>query len=186
MNDLPPLLSINNERKSPVNSKRRERKRRTTTQVNPEGFFRFKVNQKKSIDDFGSSSVLIADDNMTNRFVLKSLLKKCGYNSIDAQDGADAVNIVKRYIENSTMKNLLLIFMDLQMPVMNGIEATRAIYNLCTNSGLNPPPIIGVSSDILEEDRAKFLESGIIEFINKPLDRAKIITVMKTYDRKYK
>lgn len=132
------------------------------------------VTKSKCAEDLDSSHILIADDNMSNRFILKALLKKFGYDSVEAQDGSDAVNIVHGYVTSGSIKRLLLIYMDLQMPIMNGIEATKAIIEMCGNAGVNSPPIVGVTANSLEEDRYKFEQSGISEFINKPVDKRKI------------
>ena len=133
------------------------------------------------VDSLRTCNVLIADDNITNRSVLKGLLKKYGFDSIEVQDGSDAVDVVKNYVKSGDIKNLLLIYMDLQMPIMNGIEATRAIIELCTNAGVNPPPIIGLSADSLEEDRYKFELAGINEFISKPVDKSKLNNTIRKY-----
>eukprot|EP00826_Nyctotherus_ovalis_P054761 TRINITY_DN7198_c0_g8_i1.p1 TRINITY_DN7198_c0_g8~~TRINITY_DN7198_c0_g8_i1.p1 ORF type:complete len:812 (+),score=171.71 TRINITY_DN7198_c0_g8_i1:268-2703(+) len=152
---------------------RREKKRRTTMQEDMKApLLRFTT--AKCIEDFSSCSILVADDNMSNRFILKALLKKYGYNSIEAQNGSDAVNIVTKYINSGTIKDLLLIYMDLQMPIMNGIEATRAIIEQCASAGVSSPPIVGVTANSLEEDRFKFEQAGISEFISKPVDKVKI------------
>jgi len=161
-------------------AQRRERKRRTTLQdgIN---VTHVRTLKKTYVDDNNSCKILITDDNMSNRFILKSMLHKCGLNSIEAQNGLDAVNAVQKYLNLGNIKDLLLIFMDLQMPVMNGIEATEAILELCNSSGVVAPPIIGVSSDSLEEDRRKFLGAGINEFVSKPLDKGKVESILSTY-----
>eukprot|EP00826_Nyctotherus_ovalis_P063017 TRINITY_DN9203_c0_g1_i4.p1 TRINITY_DN9203_c0_g1~~TRINITY_DN9203_c0_g1_i4.p1 ORF type:complete len:407 (-),score=86.90 TRINITY_DN9203_c0_g1_i4:157-1377(-) len=140
--------------------------------------------ERKCVDDVNSWNILVVDDNMSNRFVLKALLKKCGYNSIEAQNGSDAVNIVKKCMREGTMKSLQLIFMDLQMPVMNGVDSTKLILKLCNSAGTRAPPIIGVSSDSLEEDRLRFEQAGISEFVSKPLDKTKIDRIMHSYIKK--
>eukprot|EP00826_Nyctotherus_ovalis_P060106 TRINITY_DN8409_c0_g3_i3.p1 TRINITY_DN8409_c0_g3~~TRINITY_DN8409_c0_g3_i3.p1 ORF type:complete len:617 (+),score=183.47 TRINITY_DN8409_c0_g3_i3:77-1927(+) len=142
------------------------------------------VSKSKCAEDLNSFHILIADDNMSNRFILKALLKKFGYNSIEAQDGSEAVNIVRNYISSGAMKHLLLIYMDLQMPIMNGIEATKAIIRICGDAGVDSPPIVGVTANSLEEDRYKFEQSGISEFINKPVDKRKIDETIDRFIKK--
>ena len=182
-NVLAGMITQKTESKAPTQMAggRREKLRRITTQesVKLKSFHKLKC-----VDDFSACNVLIVDDNMSNRFVLKALLKKCGYNSIEAQDGADAVNVVGNYIRKGTIKELLLIFMDLQMPIMDGIESTKAIIALCAAAGYDSPPIIGVSSDPSEEDRCKFELAGINEFVSKPLDKAKVNSVIRNYMEK--
>ena len=156
------------------------KRRRTTVQLDP-GAFRSIGARNCFVEGINSCNILIVDDNVNNRFVLKSLLKIKGYNSMEAREGSSAVRIVEDYIKNGILENLFLIFMDLQMPVMNGIESTKSIIELCKNFGLKSPPIIGVSSDTLEEDRQKFEQAGINEFFSKPLDKQKIDIILKTY-----
>lgn len=162
---------------------RKEKKRRAVSHGR-ENLLSVRKFERKCVDDVSSQNILVVDDNMSNRFVLKALLKKCGYNSIEAQNGSDAVSIAKKCIKEGTMKGLQLIFMDLQMPVMNGVEATRLILKLCSGAGVRAPPIIGVSSDSLEEDRLKFEQAGISEFVGKPLDKTKIDRIMHSYVKK--
>eukprot|EP00826_Nyctotherus_ovalis_P003745 TRINITY_DN10771_c0_g4_i4.p1 TRINITY_DN10771_c0_g4~~TRINITY_DN10771_c0_g4_i4.p1 ORF type:complete len:856 (-),score=212.27 TRINITY_DN10771_c0_g4_i4:193-2760(-) len=160
-----------------------KRKRRTTVQFNPY-FFAKQSARKGCVEGLGSCNILIVDDNAANRFVLKALLQKRDYNSIEAQDGADAVEVVRRYIKTGTIRQLLLILMDLQMPVMNGIESTRCIIKLCEEAEAEVMPIVGVSSNSLEEDRRKFEQAGISEFISKPLDKEKIDRIIRKYIEK--
>ena len=135
----------------------------------------------RCVDDCSQDFILIVDDNMSNRFVLKELLKKRGYNSIEALDGADAVNIIDKHIKSGTIRRLLLVFMDLQMPIMDGIESTKQIISLCSAAGAYTPHIIGVSSDPSEDDRFKFEQAGIDEFVSKPLDKEKVLSAITTH-----
>ena len=161
--------------------KRREKQRRTTMAANPHGLFR---SGSKCLDDNEKCSVLIVDDNAINRSVLKSLLKRHGYNSIEANDGREALRLAEQYLHTNTIHEIEVVFMDLQMPTMNGIQATAAIIASCQLLSTPPPPIIGVSSDPSEEDRDKFLAAGIQEFISKPIDKQKVSYVIQKYMRK--
>lgn len=147
-----------------------------------------KINAKKtyisrlSFDEMQeSNSVLIVDDNATNRFVLNGLMKKYGYYSIEAKDGRDSLNFVETAIKVGKVQDLKLILMDLQMPIMNGVEATQKIISACLNAGFKAPPIIGISADSSEEDRKKFLKSGIKEFMSKPIDAKKVQHLIEKY-----
>ncbi len=137
--------------------------------------------KKVSVDDCDVCHILIVDDNVTNRFVLKELMKRYAYNSIEAKDGRDALTIMEKYVKAGAVSEMMMIFMDLQMPVMNGIQATEAILGLCVTAGVVPPPIIGISSDPSEEDRRMFMSSGIREFLSKPIDKQKVAGLVKKY-----
>ncbi len=138
----------------------------------------------RSLDDTGVCRVLVVDDNTFNRYVLKGLLRKHGANSIEASDGSEAVQIVERYIKAHKLSELSLIVMDLQMPVMNGIEATRAIRMRCREAKCSGPHIVGVSADSNEEDRRKFMRAGLDEFLPRPVDSKKIKTILFKYVRR--
>ncbi len=133
----------------------------------------------ETVDDAAKCKVLIVDDNTINRFVLKGLMKKHGYNSIEARDGKEAVTLIERYNKAGMLGELKLIFMDLQMPVMNGTQATGLIRKICPS--LAALPIIGVSSDPVETDRVRFVQAGLNEFMNKPVDNTKIYYAIQKY-----
>jgi CheY-like chemotaxis protein len=185
MNSKDEIIKLKNLNRSTRN--KREKRRRITMEGSAKlSSFSKLLTKAKCVEDLSSCNILIADDNMSNRFILKALLKKIGYNSIEAQDGLDAVDIVAKYITSGTIKDLLLIYMDLQMPIMNGIEATRSIIELCANAGVSSPPIVGVTANSLEEDRYKFEQAGINEFLSKPVDKTKINeTVNRFIKRSY-
>eukprot|EP00826_Nyctotherus_ovalis_P066590 TRINITY_DN9859_c0_g3_i2.p1 TRINITY_DN9859_c0_g3~~TRINITY_DN9859_c0_g3_i2.p1 ORF type:complete len:776 (+),score=230.95 TRINITY_DN9859_c0_g3_i2:137-2464(+) len=126
-----------------VVQRRREKRRRGTSQDYSDSL-QVRNFGRKCIEDTTSCSILIADDNMSNRFVIRSLLKKCGYNSIEAHNGSDAVSIISKCIKDGTLKHLRLIFMDLQMPIMDGIESTRAIIETVSYTHLTLPTICSV------------------------------------------
>eukprot|EP01022_Parablepharisma_sp_SALTPOND_P005798 TRINITY_DN1236_c0_g1_i1.p2 TRINITY_DN1236_c0_g1~~TRINITY_DN1236_c0_g1_i1.p2 ORF type:complete len:829 (-),score=78.47 TRINITY_DN1236_c0_g1_i1:2446-4932(-) len=164
--------------KAGLESPAANRPRRTTTTITS---FLCPIPKHKTVDDGSVCSVLIADDNTINRFVLKSLLKKYGYSSIEAQDGKEAADLVDRYIKAGKLHELKLIFMDLQMPAMNGIQATTLIRKMCSEKECKPPVLIGISSDPVEQDRLRFVRAGLNEFMNKPVDSTKILYVIKKY-----
>ena len=126
-------------------------------------------------------SILIVDDIAINRMVMNGLMKSYGYFSIEAKDGQEGLNLVENLIKTHSLKELKLVMMDLQMPIMNGIEATQEILSICRGAKLDSPPIIGISADSSEEDRRNFLKSGIKEFCSKPIDRKKIQYLIDKY-----
>jgi len=168
--DLLPLPRIS----SPYQTKYR----RTTT---PSSWSRMPEYYNSYADANDSCKVLIVDDNTTNRFVLKSLLRKQGYACIEAQDGSEAVDLVARSMKSNQCLEIKLILMDLQMPVMNGIQATSSIRKMCKLYEIACPAIIGVSADPVEEDRLRFVRAGLDEFMNKPVDKDKIGYLIKKY-----
>jgi len=105
--------------------------------------------------------VLVAEDNSINRTVIVKLIEKCGdYNVFEAQDGREAVEIYERIKPK-------YVFMDIQMPVMNGLEAVQEIRRL-EAGGEHRAEIIAVTAFGSEEDREKFTSEGMDSYISKP------------------
>ncbi|WP_342481991.1 PAS domain S-box protein [Paenibacillus sp. FSL L8-0340] len=104
--------------------------------------------------------ILVAEDNEINRIVLRKILEKRGYAVDVAVDGLQVV-------EMAGSKDYDIIFMDVQMPGMNGLEATRVIKQTLPQEKL--PVIIAVTANALKGDRELCLEAGMDEYISKPL-----------------
>jgi len=107
-----------------------------------------------------NSRILVVEDNLVNQMILKSMLKKMGYQTLVAGNGREAVVL----LEHETVDAIL---MDCQMPVMDGYEATREIRCL-TNSNCDKP-ILAVTANVMATDRGKCLESGMDDYIKKPV-----------------
>ena len=108
------------------------------------------------------TKILIVDDNSVNIFLSKILVKKILPNAVifEAVNGLDAVN---KYSEQKPD----IILMDVQMPVMNGYEATEAIRKL-ENSGFRTP-IIGLTAGVLLGEKEKCIDAGMDEYVSKPV-----------------
>jgi len=102
--------------------------------------------------------ILIAEDNITNAQIASMFLKKMGYKTDVAKNGQDALEMVSEV-------NYDLIFMDVQMPVMDGLEATRMI-RLCLNE---QPVIIAMTANAMQGDRQECLQAGMDDYISKPI-----------------
>ena len=118
--------------------------------------------------------LLLVEDNDTNRLVAKSLLKKLGYDADVAFNGAEALEAMKR-------TNYDLVFMDIQMPVMNGLEATKRARKI--DSGvLNPKiPIIAMTANTMKGDKESCLEAGMDDFIPKPVYPEAISEILRKW-----
>lgn len=114
------------------------------------------------IDDLPKLKVLLADDNPLNRELAMTLLTEHGHTVVAAENGALA-------LEAACTEPFDIILMDVQMPVMDGVSATRAIRD--PNSGaLNPDiPIIALTAHALKGDKERFIEAGMNEYIAKPI-----------------
>lgn len=109
-------------------------------------------------------SVLLVEDNEMNQLIEKEILNQGGYNVIIANNGKIAVEIMK-----NDKKNIDLILMDIHMPVMDGIEATKKIRDFN-----NDIPIIIMTADSFYETSEKFDKTNISGYIMKPVDQDKL------------
>lgn len=113
----------------------------------------------------GNPRILLVDDNNINLFVASEILKKAGCTVDTAMNGIEA-------IEKASIGTYRLILMDIQMPQMDGIEATARIRNL----GLSKlPPIIAMTAYSMKEDKSKFMDNGMDDYIAKPIKAEALI-----------
>jgi CheY-like chemotaxis protein len=128
--------------------------------------------------DFGGMRVLLVEDNPMNQFVANQVLELWNIKVDFADDGLQAVNLLQ---EN----DYALVLMDLQMPVMSGYEATAFIRDR-TNRARNPEiPIIALTADAFPETRKKVMESGMNDFVTKPLEQNDLYSKIKTHALKH-
>ena len=126
--------------------------------------------------DFTGKRVLLVEDVEVNREIAKVVLAETGLSVDEAVDGADALQIFSRS-ENNYYD---LILMDVQMPKLNGYEATKKIRELDRADAKNIP-IIAMTANAFEEDKANALNAGMNDHIAKPLDIAKLLSTLKKY-----
>jgi len=114
------------------------------------------------ITDLPRLKVLLADDNALNRELATTLLTEQGHKTMAVENGVQALEAVKK-------ESFDIILMDIQMPIMDGITATRAIRD--PNSGALDPaiPIVALTAHALKGDRERFLEAGMSDYIPKPI-----------------
>jgi signal transduction histidine kinase/CheY-like chemotaxis protein len=123
---------------------------------------------------FNNLKALVVEDNPINRKMIHLTLKGIGISSDMAEDGRVGY-------EMRTKREYDIIFMDIQMPVMNGVESTKAILEYEKKYNLTHIPIIAVTANALMGDRERFLAEGMDEYISKPIDLQKFITVLKKF-----
>ena len=119
-------------------------------------------------------SILVAEDNPVNQKLLVRVLRQLGYSTDLAANGMEVLKAIDKTRYN-------LIFMDVHMPEMDGLEATRRIVNT-TKQG-DRPIIVAVTADALQGDRDKCIEAGMDDYITKPIRIADIQGVLERWGR---
>ena len=123
---------------------------------------------------FSGKKLLLVDDNEINREIAITILEDAGFLITEAKNGKEAFDI----IANSSPDEYAAVLMDVQMPVMNGYEATQAIRQL-TNSKLASIPIVAMTANAFEEDKKHSFENGMNGHIAKPIDLDNLFTTLK-------
>jgi PAS domain S-box-containing protein len=119
--------------------------------------------------------VLVVEDNRVNRMLAEGLLKKYGYTAYSSEDGQQACDWVMSHPPAD------LILMDCQMPVMDGLEATRQIREWERRMQITPVPIIAVTANAFDSDRQRCLAAGMNDFITKPIAVAELQRLMERW-----
>ncbi len=114
--------------------------------------------------DLSALRILIAEDNQVNRFLVDKFLKSTNAERRYAFDGAQAIEMAQDFQPD-------VILMDMSMPEVNGLEATRAIRLL----PLKQPYIIALTANAFDEDRTACLQAGMDDFLTKPVNRAELL-----------
>ncbi|MCX6556045.1 MAG: response regulator [Candidatus Aminicenantes bacterium] len=115
--------------------------------------------------------ILIVEDDPKSVKLLRDLLQIRGYTTLEATDGKQGVDMARAKMPD-------LIFMDMQMPVMDGFEA---INILKTDPATKSIPVIALTAFAMQGDREKCMEAGYDDYITKPLDIRALVTKVKEY-----
>ena len=118
--------------------------------------------------------VLLADDNEINREVCQTMLADMGLEVEIAGDGEEAVSRAKQGTYD-------VIFMDCQMPVMDGYEATRVIRKTEQSENLKRTPVVALTAHVMAGDREKCLEHGMDDYLGKPFTKATLGAVLQNW-----
>ena len=130
--------------------------------------------EESSENPFKNKKILLVEDNELNWEIAVELLKEEGFILDTAEDGTIAVEKMR----TAKPGQYDLILMDIQMPIMDGYEATRQIRKLKNPETANIP-IIAMTANAFEEDRQKALEAGMNEHVSKPIDMERLLEVVK-------
>jgi signal transduction histidine kinase/CheY-like chemotaxis protein/HPt (histidine-containing phosphotransfer) domain-containing protein len=117
-----------------------------------------------------SANVLVVEDNPTNRVFAERVLQKAGHNVTTAKDGQEA-------LERMTRQEFDIVFMDILMPVMNGLEAAQKIRENERSTGARVP-IVALTAHVLEEQRRQCLDAGMDVHLGKPVHGSDLLDVI--------
>ncbi|HZN05676.1 MAG TPA: response regulator [Pyrinomonadaceae bacterium] len=115
-----------------------------------------------------TATVLLVEDTEDNRFMMRRLLEMSGYAVIEATNGEEAVRLAES-------ERPALILMDLSLPVLDGLAATRAIRKL---DGFKEVPIVAVSAHDTSDFQSEALAAGCNSYITKPIDFSQLETLI--------
>ncbi len=137
---------------------------KTTDAVSPAPTFSGQSANERLLDAFAGTRILLAEDEPINQEVSRGLLEDAGLVVDLAEDGTQAVDMAQQY-------RYALILMDIQMPHLNGLDATRTIRAL---PGFAETPIIAMTANAFDEDRQVCIDAGMNDHVGKPVDPDKL------------
>lgn len=127
---------------------------------------------RSKTDVLTNKNVLVVDDDVRNLFALTTAFERFNINTITAESGREAMNILN---ENNEID---IVLMDIMMPEMDGYETTQKIRREHKNSAL---PIIAVTAKAMKGDREKCIEAGASDYITKPLKIGQLLSLMRVW-----
>ena len=125
---------------------------------------------------FDGKRILLVEDNELNREIAVEILSETGFAVDTAPDGTDAVSMMAKVEENYYDA----ILMDVQMPIMDGYEATRTIRAL-PRKDVSTLPIIAMTANAMDEDKEAALKNGMTDHISKPINVDVFISILCKY-----
>jgi two-component system cell cycle response regulator DivK len=117
------------------------------------------------------SVILIVEDDPKNMKLLRDLLQMGGYATLEASDGKQGVDMARAKMPD-------LVFMDIQMPVMDGFEAILILKTDPLTKGI---PVVALTALAMQGDREKCMEAGFNDYITKPLDTRAFVMKVREY-----
>jgi len=144
---------------------------------------RIPVRPSRLAQFIASPSVLLVEDNDINALLARRMLEKAGCSVQHCTNGCEAVEAFRRVLAG-TERPYDVVLMDAHMPVLDGLEATRAIKALYSAREGGPalaPPIVAVTANAFDEDRRRCLAAGMDDYLAKPFDREALNRVLERW-----
>jgi CheY-like chemotaxis protein/HPt (histidine-containing phosphotransfer) domain-containing protein len=121
-------------------------------------------------EDARTGRLLVVEDNAVNQLYIRKFLERAGHQVVTAGDGAQALDILRA-------EALDCVLMDIQMPVLDGMAATRAIR--AGEAGPPDVPVVALTAYAMKGDRERFLAAGMDACVSKPVDSAELLAVVQ-------
>ena len=128
---------------------------------------------------FSGYRILAVDDHPPNLLVLQALLAELDVAVMTAHSGFDAIEVMSRTI--STNEQIDLIFMDIQMPRMSGLEASIQIRKIEESHGKSPTPIIALTAHGLADEKERLVMAGLNDYVGKPIGHEQLIQTLQKW-----
>ena len=135
-------------------------------------------NISADLNENSSLQVLLVEDNNVNKVVAKAMLKKLGLSVDVASNGKEALEMLNRSVDNIDYS---IIFMDCQMPEMDGFETTRQIRSGTAGVEYRTIPIIAMTASAFQEDQRKCMESGMDDYLAKPIKKNTLRAILEKW-----
>jgi signal transduction histidine kinase/ActR/RegA family two-component response regulator len=123
---------------------------------------------------FNNQKVLLVEDIKANQVLMKVLFKSLNLEVDVANDGLEAIEKFKK-------QTYSIIFMDENMPNLNGLEATKKILEVETDNKINHTPIIALTANALKGDKERFIAEGMDDYLSKPVKKEQLVSILKKY-----
>ncbi len=138
---------------------------------------RMEVDEMEQENPLKGSRILVVEDNKVNRLMVKIFLQREGCAVVEAEDGQEALEAMGLR-EDSSIDPVPfdLVLMDIQMPILDGLEATRLIRE--REDPVNPVPIIAFTAHAMRGDRETFIAAGMNDYVAKPMRKQKLLDVL--------
>ncbi len=129
--------------------------------------------QLEKASGMGALSILLVEDNKVNQLFTKEMLLSEGHSVEVAENGREALDLLAR-------RRFDIVLMDIQMPIMDGMEATRRIRDAKSGVLDHGVPIVALTAHAIKGDRERFIKAGMTDYIAKPVDFRKLFGLMAT------
>ncbi|MCB1644368.1 MAG: response regulator, partial [Pseudomonadales bacterium] len=131
---------------------------------------------QKDTDEISAQTlrVLVAEDNEVNQKIIRAMLRSFGIDPLIVNNGHQALEAVKE-------RSFDLVFMDCQMPELDGLSATQHIRAWEQANSLQPVPVIAMTANAMEGDRENCLAAGMTDYTSKPVSRQSLQNLIKQW-----